>query len=382
MISYYKIKLMSEYLFTEVTTMMKIGEKIKHLRRERELTQEILAEFLGVTAQSVSKWERGENCPDISMLPAIAAFFGITTDELLDVNSEERKSKIKAYIDEYNDLRMKNSPYVFSRISKAVREFPGDYDLLVRYLEILIYEKSGADSDSEKIIDEVESIYDRILRFCTDDQIRIQAKRLVCMYYNTLGHTTGNEKYVVKKMAIADEMPNMINSKEYIRTVINLPEDEHFSACRNALGCELLLMLGTVNNLIHYNNKFSAEYKIQAIEKAIGVLKLIYEDGNYGVCYRSYVFMLGELAKIYYEIGNREKTLKYLKNCAEEARRHDSLPEAVAQESLLMGGEIYRKTKYGKTLSERMKRKFTEDFSFSEEFKACKEFEDIMEYLS
>ena len=56
---YYKIKLIGDYLFTEVTTMVKIGEKIKTLRRERELTQETLAEFLGVTAQSVSKWERG-----------------------------------------------------------------------------------------------------------------------------------------------------------------------------------------------------------------------------------------------------------------------------------------------------------------------------------
>ena len=362
--------------------MMKIGENIRRLRRERELTQEILAEFLGVTFQSVSKWERGESCPDISMLPAIASFFNVTTDELLDVNGNERKAKIKAYIDEYNDLRMKNSPYIFERISKAVREFPGDYELLVRYLEMLISEKSSATSDSEKILDEVESIYDKILRFCTDDQIRIQAKRLVCMYYNTLGGKTGDEKYIIKKMAIADEMPNMINSKEYIRTVINLPDDEHFSACRNALGCELLLMLGTINNLINYKNKFSDEYKIKAIEKAIGMLELIYDDGNYGVCYRSYVFMLESLGRIYYENGDTANSLKYLKRCAEEARRHDALPDEVAQESLLMGGEVYRKTKYGRTLSERMRKKFSEEIYFSEEFKSCKEFKNIIEYLS
>ncbi len=362
--------------------MMKIGENIRRLRRERELTQEILAEFLGVTFQSVSKWERGESCPDISMLPAIASFFNVTTDELLDVNGNERKAKIKAYIDEYNDLRMKNSPYIFERISKAVREFPGDYELLVRYLEMLISEKSSATSDSEKILDEVESIYDKILRFCTDDQIRIQAKRLVCMYYNTLGGKTGDEKYIIKKMAIADEMPNMINSKEYIRTVINLPDDEHFSACRNALGCELLLMLGTINNLINYKNKFSDEYKIKAIEKALGVLELIYDDGNYGVCYRSYVFMLESLGRIYYENGDTANSLKYLKRCAEEARRHDALPDEVAQESLLMGGEVYRKTKYGRTLSERMRKKFSEEIYFSEEFKSCKEFKNIIEYLS
>ena len=50
--------------------MMRIGDNIRRLRRERGLTQETLAEFLGVTFQSVSKWERGESCPDIAMLPA------------------------------------------------------------------------------------------------------------------------------------------------------------------------------------------------------------------------------------------------------------------------------------------------------------------------
>ena len=51
-----------------------LGKNIKRLRLERKLTQEILAEFLGVTFQSVSNWERGESYPDITMLPEIAVF--------------------------------------------------------------------------------------------------------------------------------------------------------------------------------------------------------------------------------------------------------------------------------------------------------------------
>ena len=51
------------------------GENLKALRQKRNLTQEKLAEFLNVSFQTISKWERGDTYPDISMLPEIALFF-------------------------------------------------------------------------------------------------------------------------------------------------------------------------------------------------------------------------------------------------------------------------------------------------------------------
>ena len=63
---------------------LKIGQKIKAKRRERELTQEELANILGVTKAAVSKWENGESYPDITMLPQIAQLFRITMDDLFD----------------------------------------------------------------------------------------------------------------------------------------------------------------------------------------------------------------------------------------------------------------------------------------------------------
>lgn len=358
--------------------MLYIGENIKRLRRERELTQETLAEFLGVTFQSVSKWERGESYPDITILPSIASFFKVSADELLGIDDSERKNKIKKYIDEYNDLRMKNSPYVFEQISKAVKEFPGDYDLLVRYLEMLLAEKSAADADSESIVDEVEAIYNKILRYCTDDQIRIQAKRLVCMYYNTLGYVTKNEKYVHKKMNIVEEMPNMINSKEYLMTVVNLPDEEHYTACKRAVECETLIMLGTVNNLINYKNGFSPDYKIKAIEKILGIIDEIYDDGNYGQCYRSVIYALGDLGRLYFETGNEKAALEYFEKCAIQAKKHDEMPQETKLHSLLLDGYVYKKVKYGKTMSERMKGHFLNGYSLSASFKESEEFKRII----
>lgn len=60
-----------------------IGERIRNLRISRNLTQEEVAKHLGISFQAVSKWERGDGYPDITMLPAIAGYFSVTVDELL-----------------------------------------------------------------------------------------------------------------------------------------------------------------------------------------------------------------------------------------------------------------------------------------------------------
>ncbi len=62
---------------------MKIGTKIKELRNAMRITQEELADKMGVSIQTVSRWENDVNCPDISMLPILAMYFHTTTDNLL-----------------------------------------------------------------------------------------------------------------------------------------------------------------------------------------------------------------------------------------------------------------------------------------------------------
>ena len=68
---------------------MTLGKRIMQQRKRIGLTQEQLAEKLGVTAQAVSKWENDQSCPDISILPKLADIFGITTDALLGREPEE-----------------------------------------------------------------------------------------------------------------------------------------------------------------------------------------------------------------------------------------------------------------------------------------------------
>lgn len=66
-----------------------MGKRIAANRKRLHLTQEQMAEKLGVTAQAISKWENDQSCPDIAMLPRLAELFGISNDALLGVESRE-----------------------------------------------------------------------------------------------------------------------------------------------------------------------------------------------------------------------------------------------------------------------------------------------------
>ena len=73
--------------------MKEFCEIFKALRKEKGLTQDQIAEVLGTSPQTISRWETGTSCPDITMLPAIASYFDITTDELLGIKKPVKKQK-------------------------------------------------------------------------------------------------------------------------------------------------------------------------------------------------------------------------------------------------------------------------------------------------
>ncbi len=71
---------------------MKINEKIYSLRKEHHLSQEELADKIGVSRQTVSKWELGESCPDFDKIVPLCEVFGITSDELLTDKKTQEES--------------------------------------------------------------------------------------------------------------------------------------------------------------------------------------------------------------------------------------------------------------------------------------------------
>ena len=104
---------------------MELGKKIRQLRFKAGLTQEQLAERMGIGAQSVSKWENAVSMPDITSLPLLAEIFGVSIDDLFDLSTEQRLNRIENRMDveeelppdvfrEYEDylkLQLGNEPY-------------------------------------------------------------------------------------------------------------------------------------------------------------------------------------------------------------------------------------------------------------------------------
>ena len=74
---------------------LNIADNIVRLRHNKKITQEQLAEFIGVTKASVSKWENRQSTPDITILPQLATFFDVTIDELVGYTPQLSKEQIQ-----------------------------------------------------------------------------------------------------------------------------------------------------------------------------------------------------------------------------------------------------------------------------------------------
>lgn len=83
---------------------MNLGQKIRQLRYKAGLTQEQLAEKLGIGPQSVSKWENAVSMPDITTLPLLAETFGVSIDDLFDLSSEQHMNRIENSLDINEEL--------------------------------------------------------------------------------------------------------------------------------------------------------------------------------------------------------------------------------------------------------------------------------------
>lgn len=167
---------------------MTIGANIKRLRLAKNITQEQLSVAMNVTCAAVSKWERGETYPDITLLQPLAYFFGVTLDELMGYNEE----KIQAEINEVIALYRKhwNDEKGREIIVKAYRDYPNDYRIMHCYM----WNIGGdlADNDPAVLIahkDEFLTICEKILGGCTEENLRLGAWNMRAKILHAEGKT-------------------------------------------------------------------------------------------------------------------------------------------------------------------------------------------------
>ena len=359
------------------------GENLKKLRKEKELTQEILAEFLGVTFQTISKWERGETYPDITTLPAIASFFNVTIDDLLGVDKTKKEQKINEYLELYDKMKLKDLSLTYQTYQKAVKEIPNDFRIFIRYMELL-YEVKGFEQGKYKDISkEIVSIYEKIQNHCTDDNIRIRSKVIMISHLLTLYQCVPNEEgkyrvykeYLNQAEEIVSTLPSISDTKELMLMSLAFDTENYNTTHRNALEELLFIMQDT---LFGYSYNYNPEKRLEILKHIQGLINLIFDDGNYGKNCVNRLYNYGHMGHLYHQIGDDENALKFLKITAEYAKELDDNPN-ISEKAMrhYNFGPIYRET----NLSQFMKIVMTEHYPLSDEFKSKPEFKEIVKLL-
>ncbi len=155
---------------------MTIGEVIKIYRRKTGMTQEEMANRLGVTAPAVNKWEKGNTLPDIALLAPIARLLGITTDELLSFHDELTDEEISQFLSQIQgDLDDWGFHDVFLIVKKKIEEYPNCERLIWQSAVILDAKRMEAEISNQDDYDQaIFGWYERCL-LSANEQIRKQA---------------------------------------------------------------------------------------------------------------------------------------------------------------------------------------------------------------
>jgi len=156
---------------------LRIPEVILRERRRIGLTQEELAAQLGVSPQSISNWERG-GYPDITLLPRIANFFGITVDELIGNDEANRKEDIESFCSRYWFIRESKEGFA-DRLSLAkeyYQKYPGDYEIMHALGYAIVNNMDTLAQNAELM----KEIHEKIMAGCTDEGYRRDSVHYMC----------------------------------------------------------------------------------------------------------------------------------------------------------------------------------------------------------
>lgn len=150
---------------------MNIGIKIKELRKKRGITQEQLAQSMGVSFQAVSKWENGVALPDITLVTVLASYFGVSTDELLDFSLRELEKKVKEICDKAYEFR-ESDPAKCREILEAGLKLYPENDVL---LNNLLYVTTDPDETIE--------LASALIQNTTQSDVKYDALRFLAYAY-------------------------------------------------------------------------------------------------------------------------------------------------------------------------------------------------------
>lgn len=318
--------------------MLKLGENVKRLRIQKKLTQEQLADILGVSAQAISRWEHGTTYPDITLLPTIASYFEVTIDELMSMEDFKSEKRLNSFWKKYNEngskgLVIENIQLLRNELKLCPNNCTLLYELVCQ-LTFCQFDCDGKDLSEEELNrnrTEAIEIGNRILSFCTDPEIINSTIKEMCYIFKWLGNTE-------KAMEYAKKLPSIWNSSTAVFSdVYEGPEkikilQQDILAYAQAMHFSIRHLA----DLEYKDSSLTTWERIEIIQKAISVFELVYDDRDYlfdsvyiSQCHR-YIAAMAMLE------GDHELALSSLENAAEFAIMSDTLPEKANHTSRLV----------------------------------------------
>lgn len=310
-----------------------LSENISKLRREHGMTQERLAEALGVTFASVSKWERGLATPELSLITGMADLFGVSLDAL--IGFEVQNGSAAALEKRIHDLQLdKNYPDAIAEAEKALFRYPNDFRLICRSGEL--YTVAGIEMGNNAYLRRgIELLEQSILLLSqnTDPGIsEFSIQNEIAQNYIVLGETKKGvellKKYNVSGVHDALIAIAMTGNDITHTTTPEYNIDEALPFMTDAFGSVITNALRT---MMAYANYFYKKNDPASGRDALLWLIHLYEglrvDKN-KTCYLDKVIApsYSQCANFSLMLGERENAENYLRRAYNAARLYDNAP--------------------------------------------------------
>ena len=240
----------------EVNMELYIGQNLKNFRKARNLTQEEVAKHLGISFQSISKWERNDGYPDITMLPVLAHYYGVTIDELIGMNELESAQALAEINRQWQENRINKKHSANVQLMRdALKIYPNNALLLVQ-LSASLERLEGTEAEKREFLRQSIEVQEQIISYCDDSEVRGSVLFNIAHAYYRYGDYD-------KALAYAEKLPNAYKSRENALVLILADEARKNAVAKAALEplmWSLALHLKTLSeteNNPAYNEKIS-----------------------------------------------------------------------------------------------------------------------------
>ncbi len=291
-----------------------IAKSIVNKRKEKGLTQDELANYLGVSKASVSKWETGLSYPDIAILPKLATYFNTTIDELMNYEPQLTKQEIrKLYSDLTKDFNNLPMDEVLIKCKDIIKKYYSCYPLLFQIAALLVNNSMRGENaeTTAQIIEEAKRLLKYVKSNSKDAELAKQAQLL--------------EGYCLLVQNRPNEVVALIDKEEISLTSTEPLLASAYEMIGNVAEAKSIFQVGIYKNIMSLLNLMPSYLKLckqdkktyeEALKRTFAIVDAFNVDNLHPTILMPIYI---SVARYSIDLGDKEKALEFLKKYADLA---------------------------------------------------------------